>query len=260
MDAQGTDAGLQAWQEAANYRSAQRSLQGSWIGSLIFGGIALWIGATSLAINPLNGILLILGVCLLVTGLIVLFARKPWAMILEALCLMAIGVWNLFISIPSPGVPPQESGTGFFGMLGLLQIIWGFQGLWRYWERRHLPRQAPPPEALRQLDEMVDAIAKAKPAEHDDMIEFETKTLSGTQNWKARLMHNGAVFVEGPGNDILFCDRSAVTVTDEGKGLLSKFHKARFRLGNRKRTGTIAPEYLQRLADWNNGSMLTTRA
>ena len=260
MDTQVIDQSLRDWQQAANYRLAQRSLGGSWIGSLIFGGLAIWLGFTGLAINPLNVILLILGICLLTTGLVVLFTRRPWAIILESLGLIGIGVWNLFISMTPAPAATQEGGTNFFGMMGLMQVIWGFQGLWRYWERRHLPQQPPPPEAIQQLEAIVDGIVKGKTAEEDDMVEFETKTLSGSQVWKGRLMQNGAVFVEGQGDDILFCDRTAVKVDDQGKGFLSKLHKARFRLGNRKRTGTISPEYLVRFTDWRSDSGTTTRS
>lgn len=252
MDDLLSERSLEEWRRAANYRSAQKYLSASWLGAGVFGLLSVWMGYSSFASDWRNAFLVVLGIFLLFTSILSKFGQRSWAMVLGAFGGCCVGLWNISLlplSFPSDGGPPSEIAGKFF-VLGIVQIAWACRELWLYWERRFLPSEAPTPEFMQRLTEVVEDVIQSDVTKHDDMVQFETTTFSGTQVWKGRLGRGAAVFVEGRGEDIAFCGCGDVAVRDNGRGLLSKHRNARFTLGTRKRTGTIAPEHLARLNAW----------
>jgi hypothetical protein len=239
-------------QRVSNYRLVRKTLKPAGIGSIVFGLIAIAMGFGGMEENPANAILGLIGLFLLVEGIWIVSAPTPIGMIVDGIALLILGSWNIFTTITN-----SAAGGGnvlhFFAILGVWQIIWGFQSFGRYRRFSAMPMVKPSDETLRQIDDLVNAITKAKAKEQPDLVEFQTTTFTA-QTWKGRLSNDSAVFVEGSGQDIVFARRGDVEFVKQGKALIGKTLKATFKLRDRQLTGTIAPEFIDRFEAWKAGN------
>jgi hypothetical protein len=58
--------------------------------------------------------------------------------------------------------------------------------------------------------------------------------------WKGDLSRDPAVFVDASGHDLVLADRGGVEFAEEGKVVIGKALKARFKIGDRQLKGTIS--------------------
>jgi len=236
-------------QSVSNYRLVRKTLKTAGVGSIVFGLIGMGIGFVGMEENPVNAVLGLIGIFLLVEGIWVVSAPTPTGMIVDGIALLMLGVWNIFTTIANSASNGSD-GPHFFAILGVWQIIWGFQSFGRYKRFSAMPMAKPSDATLKRIDELVKAITKAKATEQSDIVEFQTKTFTAQQVWKGRLSDDAAVFVEGSGQDIVFASRPEVEFVKQGKVLIGKTLKAKFKLRDREFAGTIAPESMDRFEAW----------
>lgn len=232
-------------QDASSYRIVHKTLKYRGIGSIIFGIIALAVGFGGMQENPINGILVLIGLFLLIEGVWVVSSPKPAGMIVDGIAMLTVGIWNILVTIANIA---NDGGFQFFIVIGVWQIIWGCQSFQRYKRFSKMPVNKPSKETLKQIDDLMNTIIKVKAKEQDNIIEF--KTNRPQQLWKGKLSQNTAIFVERTGQDIMFAAKHEVDFIKEGKSLLGKALKASFGVRERKLTGTIMPEYFERFEMW----------
>jgi len=136
--------------------------------------------------NPINAVLGLIGLFLLVEGIWIVSAPTSTGMIVDGIALLILGAWNIFITIANSAAG-SGGGPHFFAILGVWQIIWGFQSFGRYKRFSVMPMKKPSEEILRQIDGLVKTITKAKVKEQPDLVEFQTKTFTARQAWKGKL-------------------------------------------------------------------------
>jgi len=217
---------------------------------MIFGAIALGVGTNGMQDNPINIVLVLIGGFMLVEGLWVIRAPTPGGLIAEGLVLLTLGAWNIFITIQSIALGAEVSGP--WPVLGALQIIWGIHYAVRYHSYADLPPERPSKESLKTVDELVRTITKANPTDAEDIIELETANFIARQNWKAKLMDNAGVFVDTRGREVFVARKEDTELAAGGKPIGSKKVKVSFRIDDRRMSGTIKPELLDRYEAWKS--------
>ena len=237
-------------QRVANYRLVRKSLRPGGIGSIIFGLIAIGIGTSGMEANPINGILALIGVFLTIEGIWLVSAPAPVGMIVDGCALLILGIWNISITFMN-----ASSGTGSpgaFGIIGVWQIIWGFQSFGRYARFANMPQSKPSAETLQRIDQIVDEMKKATLASDPRLLEFTGKSFSSQQAWRGRLGEASGVFIADGGQDLVFAQKQAVSISSDGKVWIGKSLKATFSIGERNFSGTISPEAFQRYEEWKH--------
>ncbi len=235
-------------QGVSNYLMARKGLRWSALGSIIFGAIAVYLGVTGLEEHWLNGSLVVLGAFLFIEGVWLVAAPRPGGLILDGFALLAVGCWNIFITVMAGALGGEAEGR-FVG-LGVVQIVWGIQSLVRYRRLMSKAIAKPSEEILKKVDELVGAVTSADIKKDKDVIQFQTKGFTREEAWKARLAGEVGIFVAIIGDEALFVRRGEANIASKGKVLLGKSLKASFQIGGRKFKGTIPPESMQRFEAW----------
>ena len=111
-------------QEMAEFEGLRATLRGSGVGSILWGGFAIWAGYTSMNVNPVNVWLLIIGVGLVLEGLWVRTQCHAGAFVVDGFALLVIGLWNVGVSYANMQAGADGGATKIFLYLGLAQIWW----------------------------------------------------------------------------------------------------------------------------------------
>lgn len=206
------------WQKAANYFLLKNTLQGRGAASIFWGLIAIGLGYYSLEINPINGILLGIGVLLFGSGVWLINVPSPAGFILDAMVFFILGLWNIVITILNGGE------LRFFIIIGILQIKWAFDALHSYGYFASRVTSKPPVEVLDKVEAKVKELQTAQFAQHPEVIEFVLKEKEGELPWKALLEQDKVLLIRQNGAKILFLRpedlQLTLEATEEPKKLL----------------------------------------
>ncbi len=237
-------------QNASEYWLMHRTLRPTGIGSIVFGVIALFMGASSMGENSVNAALALIGVFLLVEGIWILVAPSPGGMVADGIALILVGCWNVFVWVLSSG------RSEFFIIMGIWQIVWGVERFSRYRRFSRVPLEKPSEQVMKWLDENVKALGRAHALPESDTLEFHAKA-----RWRARLFEDAALFVFGSGQDVILARKAHITFSSNGQPTLNgKPLNATFGIGGRNLSGSILPEAFAKYGAWKGESALSSRA
>jgi uncharacterized protein YjeT (DUF2065 family) len=241
---------IEELQKISDYRTIRKTLRPAGIGSIVFGVLAVVMGIASIEDNSLNAILALIGLFLLVEGIWLVVSPTPKGMIVDGIALIILGLWNILITIANASAGSGEPSS--FALIGVLQIIWGFQSFKRFKRFSGVSMEKPSEESLQRVDELVKSIRSSKPKNESDIIQFQT---SGFQSsiWKGKLFTNASVFVTIKGQETIITRKEDVNILAEEKVLIGKSLKALYKFGSRDFKGTIPPEFYERYVAWKTG-------
>ncbi len=242
---------LNSFQRTADFSVVAKGVKSSGIAATLFGVIALFLAL----LPPMSIALLVLGVVLSFAGIWNLTKPNPIGIVLTGVCLVLVGGYNIVSSILAAG----SGSSGFVGwpVLGVWQMVWGFQSFARY--RRFANAFANPPAdpARRQMDQMLDELRKANPKQHRDVVEFTAKAFT-PQHVKVRLMAEGALCLVNAGDDVHVLPRERFDLQllkDAPFGNV----KARANLGGNVYEATMKREHFDRFSEWKSGAVSPLR-
>lgn len=238
---------LEELQHVAEHRRARKILRAAGIGGLIFGGIALLIGIPLVAIEPVNVILVFIGLLLVIEGLWNILAPSAAGVIVDGFALGLVGLWNLFIAVLS--FVGNEPGGLRWGILGGVQIAWGIYRFTTYPRFERALGHTPEPEDLARMEKLVQTIQKVKLKDVEDHIGFQT-TKWPPRVWKAQLGKEAAILVDATGHEVMILHPDELEIEDAGKLFLRQTRKARVRLKGKAMEGMIEPDSLARFRRW----------
>jgi hypothetical protein len=234
------------------------------IGSIFWGVINSVWGFATLADNPLNWILLLLGLSLLAEGVWICIKPSPRGFLVDGIFFFALGTWNIVITIYNLqqyyailshyyyGYYPA-SPSSVFVIVGVWQFIGGVSRIKRFKRFSGTPHERPSEQLAHRVDELVESVRRAKPFESDDLIEFTDSGDSGSGvKWKGKLNGDAGIFVGVSGTVIksiyeaLFVNRDDVQILIKGKVRLRQELKVKVKIGTRSISGIMSPESMQR--------------
>ena len=233
-------------QKAANYVMLRNRLRPSGISAIIFGLLAILLGGPGAATSTPDLILAILGLFLFIRGIWALAAPSPMGMLMTAIGIGAVGLWNisLILEKKSGGAPV------FWVVLGILQLRWAFQYYKQYQAFTALRPESPDLQSMGQIGGLLKEINFVNGAAAADIIEWR---MNGAA-WKGKLMDEGGLFMMNKGRAVLAVARENVDftmgqVTEPGKPA-----SVSVRLGTITATGTMLPGYAQRFETWKSAA------
>lgn len=270
---------IEELQNASDFQLLRKNLRGRAIGSIVFGLINTVLGLAFIRDDPINVIVLLLGVSLLAESIWLIVAQKPRGIIVDGILLCAVGIWNIFISFYNANVVWQSykystfyyklgfwyyyfaSNSPIWTWYGAMGIIWGVASYGPYRRFSSTSFKTPSDPTVKRVDEIVKSVTKAKASESDDIIEFQaTDRLRSLGSWKGKLSEDIGIFVSVGGivrksaNEVLFARRDDVHIIYKGKVRLRKVLKVSIQIGKWNYSGTISPELMQRYESWKTAS------
>lgn len=242
-------ADLDILQNVADHVVIRKHMRGSAIGSIIFGVINCAIGFGSAGDNALNLILGLIGIFLLVEGFYLLATSNPGGLIGDGIALMAVGVWNIIITIVNMS---EGGGSGaFWAILGVMQIGWGIQSFKRYDRFAHIGKISVSRDLGGEMQILIEEVKKGNPKKLPDMIQFTAKQ----RIWKGRLASKCAIMLTTTGDDIQILPRSGFVIERTGKTMIGSTVKIHITMKNQTLDGTISPEHMERFETWKNAEV-----
>jgi hypothetical protein len=225
------------------YKVILKSLRPRAVGSVIFGVIAVVMGWLSVSENPLNIVLLLIGVFLLSEGTWLIVTPKPKGMVVDGIALLLVGAWNIFVTVINL---VNGGGTGgLFGVYGIFQIVWGIQSFVKYSKFQKQYNDKPSTDDMKRVNDIIESVANSNPIESEDVVQFK----SGKQ-WMVKLLGDVAIFVTTKRNDVIVANRDEIVFANFGKKTFSKKLEFSLTVGERIIGGEISPESMKRLETW----------
>jgi MFS family permease len=232
---------------AADYKVVNSHLRPASFGSIMFGIIAIALGGSMANQNPINAFLVVIGIFLFIEGIWLLTSPGPKGFVVDGIALIILGIWNILVTFANASSGGES--VGFFFILGIWQIVWGFQSFGRYKRFAYLAGEKPSKEALEKLEQALRGIMASSYKTSADIVEFKVKALFKEWNWKGKLMDDVALFVAGK-KAIIPVRKDEVKLTLKGESSGLRPQKGTLHLGKQKIAGTISPESLDRLREW----------
>ncbi|MFC2018981.1 hypothetical protein ACFLU4_03385 [Chloroflexota bacterium] len=235
---------LEELQRAADYLTLRKRLKGGGIGSILFGVIAIVMGFIFMSEDPINVILVFIGIFLLVEGIWLLRSPSPRGLVIDGVALCIIGVWNIVITIAN--IAAGAGGAAWAAVLGVLQLYWGFKSFGQSRRFATLSTGKPNEQSIAWVEDMAKSIKKANTAQSTNVIEFQM----GRKQWKAELIQDMGIFVEAAGDEVIVASRDEVQFTSKGEAAPGKSRKISCRVCNYSLDGKISPELMERYEAW----------
>jgi hypothetical protein len=223
----------QAW-EAGQFRQTFRS-SGGW--SIFWGIVAVFIGISSLSDSDLNFILILIGGFLFITGIAARSGNVSTGTIVgDGLGMVLIGVWNILITISNMQAGSENS---FFGILGVMQIIWGIQ---RFTVIPRFQQISQIPESI--IGYATQRVDWVKNANLNDRAIFQL-TMQGS-TWKVGLESLLVTMVTTDGKKVQFTRRNGFRLTAQDIPTPKKQVKVTVQITRQEFPGTLTYEHWQR--------------
>jgi hypothetical protein len=238
-------------QKVAEYRRAKRILRAAGIGGIIFGLLALVIGVPLLEQNPINLILVLLGLVLLGEGIWNVALPTAEGVIVDGIALILVGLWNIFVSVLNVAAGATEGAH--WGVVALFQIGYGIYRFTMYGRFYQAFQERPPAEDVKRLDDIVAKVMRSTYKNSADIINFQTRSFFKQQTWKGQLTGAAALFVDQLGHDVLIAPQDDVEFVKQGKVLIGRTLKVTFRIKDQTFNGLISPESFARYEQWKQG-------
>jgi hypothetical protein len=225
---------------AAAFCLFDKKLASSGNSSLVWGVLNLLIGGLLVAGNDLWGWpSLLLGLGLVVAGLYEKKVRDPKVVIVSAATLAVLALWNFtLVALAAMGrMHVLDGGRTLFWAIA--QLV-GAYGTWKTYAAYKILREKADELTVNEVRGYIDELAKAKPAQSLDLVEFEANAgfREGTKKYRLKPladMYTVARYKSQLSSlkleEVTFVPRNEVSIAPEGEKFMSKKIKATVRLG-----------------------------
>jgi hypothetical protein len=236
-------------QKAAEDEFVRGRMRSNGIAATIFGVLALFSGV----MPPANFVLIALGALLSFCGLWNLVMVTPAGLLMTAISLLAVGAFNLVSSFAGP------HGSGAWPVIGVLQLVWGYNAIGRWRRFRHTLSDDVPDTMRKSARDLLNGLRRANPAKEPDVV---VMVAGGTRptSVRLRLAPEGVLVVANGVDDVAFAPREQVGFEAKGESSFPKGMKGTLRVAGRSWTGTVSPEGAERLRRWQAAGAPTQRA
>jgi hypothetical protein len=237
---------LTGLQKTADFLVVRKKLRQGGKASLVLGVISILVGAIHMAVNPIFGVInLPLAYVQILVGLWNRVAPSAEGILMDGVGFLTVGLCNLgfgILLLAFRGVPNVEAF-----ILAIVQISWAGRRLIKdYPQFKEALRHQPPREDRDALDALIKKIATTK-SEGPGAFAFADNK---GNNWKAMLSQAAVILVNTRQHDVWVAGPEEVRLDVQDEVLLGKKQEFDLCIKDKKVSGTISPESLQKLQDW----------
>lgn len=242
------DAGLL---RVLDFRALAKHLRSAGVGSLIFGVLAIGLGAGTRGASSINSVLILLGIVLIAEGIWVLAAPTPAGLIVDGIVLILLGLWNIMIT----GINSSRGtgGAGSFGLIGILQIGWGIQSITQYRRYARLTGPKPAAEEMKAAEARLQSLAQGAAPGAPDVIGFRPVGTAKAAAWTARLLP-GALLLIFANKAVGYSPKASTVLTPDASAAADGTRKAKLRLSDRTLKIRIGEDTIARFNAWKAGA------
>ncbi|SRR5258708_34537649 len=225
---------------AGSFCLFDKKLRSSGNASIVWGVLNLFIGVAIVAANDIWGaVSLLLGVALIAAGVYERKVRDPKVIIISAATLAGLAVWN-FALIGLAAMGKVQLLLGGRTLFWAIAQAWGAYETWKTYSTYKTLQEKSDPTVVQQVHGYIDELAKAKPEQSVDLVQFEANAgfVQGNKRYRLKPMEDlylvaryKAQFGSKQLEEITFVPRDQVTLTPEGEKWMSKKMKATLKLG-----------------------------
>ena len=242
---------------AASFSLFDKKLRSSGNASLAWGIVNLLIGVGFVAAHNYWGLVsLLFGLGLIVAGSYERQVRAPKVIIVSAVSLAGLAIWDFVLIGLSALGKVQLAGAGRTLFWAIAQA-WGAYATWKTYSEYKMLHEKSDPATVEQVRGYVDELKKTKPEQCLDTIEFEVNMgfLQTTRRYRLKLVEDLYLVARYKAElrrlqleDVTFIPRKDVTLTPVWQKRLSKKMKASVQLGALKlERVSITPEMAERI-------------
>lgn len=242
---------------AGSFCLFDNKLRSSGNASVVWGLLNLFIGIAVIAAhNNLGAVSLFLGLALIVAGVYERKVRDPNVVVISAATLAALALWN-FTIIGLAAMGKMHLALGGRTLYWAIAQAWGAYATWATYSTYKMLREKSDPLTVTQVHEYIAELKKAKPDQSVDLIQFDVNAgfVGGTKRYRLKPIDDlylaaryksqfGSLQLE----EVNFVPRNEVTLTPEGKKMMSNKIKASLQLGPLKLAKvSITPDMASRI-------------
>lgn len=222
-------------EKAWRFGVLQKSLRSGGVWNIFWGSIAILLGLSTISESSTNGFLLLIGSFLVITGFVARGNLSIGGIVGDGIGLLMVGIWNVALTIMniSDGYQP-----GFWGTLGVLQILWGIGRLLQIPSYNKVADASIP--IVNHIERLVHFVQETPKSEK--IIEIQVKS----NRWKALLMPEMVLLVTDRAKEARFVPRSQFRLTIIKEPRPTKPVMVSIGLGKETWSGTISAEHLNR--------------
>lgn len=251
-------------QQTAAYLKYLATFRSRGIWSLIWGIISIGIGYASLEANPLNIILLLLGMLLCGEGVWFLIRPMPMEVISYGFSMIGVGLWNIIIpscnfilsrmhQSSDPLAFLHSDLNPFPILVGILQLVWGFQEFGQYKRSVKLYKMNPSAEQLAGCQAILTQLKSTSMDTDPQAIQFSCidpdAIRMSSAAWIGCFVGTQVMLLNTKDHESYFLENNAFDIVPE-EPLTEKKIVAVFKIGSLNVIGSITPEALARYAQW----------
>jgi hypothetical protein len=180
-------------QRAFDFRKLRGHLRSSGIGGIVWGGLAVLVGAVASQNVAGNTMFVVLGLVLMVEGVWLLVAPSIWGLVVDGLLMMAVAMWSTAViaaCMPKDTAPPAQ-----VAVLAVVLFIWGCRSWGQYQRYGYLSGGEPTAEELRRYDAETADMLRGDLSRAADVIAFKTDVLFNHHDWHGKLLAHSLLLV-----------------------------------------------------------------
>ncbi len=230
----------------AEYHTACHALRRmGWIG-IVLGILTIALGVLlAFTWNPINGLLIVVGFLLFVSGIWCLVLPGAEGAIVNGIAQILVGLWSIFVTFFSSGPPDFRVAA-----IGVFLVVAGVRAFLNYARFSAGLRHGATKEETAMMNDLVTNVLSADSKLDEDIVGFRTKTFWQQAQWRGGLSAHAAIFVQKVTKETLVAWKKDVFIEPRGKVLLGSSLKAKVKIGDYKWDALMSSQSFDRYRAW----------
>jgi hypothetical protein len=195
--------------------------------------------------NPINGLLILVGLLLFVSGVWCLVLPSAEGAIVNGIAQILVGLWSIFVTIFSGGSPDFRIAA-----IGVVLVVAGVRAFMNSARFSAGLRHGATKEETAMMNDLVKNVLRADSKVEEDIVGFRTKTFWQQAQWRGGLGAHAAIFVHLTTKEALVAWKKDVFIEPRGKVLLGSSLKAKVRIGDYKWDALVSSQSFDRYRAW----------
>lgn len=201
---------LEQLQIAADYMAVTRALRRSALRAIPIGVAAVFLGGWSMSQSPVNGLLALIGLIMVASGVLNLLTWSLAGMAADGFSMVALATWLIGATLHNA---LDDGGQILFAVIGFVVLLFGLHSLSRFGRFSRAACNRPPQSLSKLVDQAVAQVEEDFATGAPGTFEIAANQVGRSISWHAWLGRDFAILVAEGAGDVLFADRDSLQIT-----------------------------------------------